>query len=93
MITNKNRNVLYCGVTNNLQNRLFYHGEDTQDTKNHFSGKYNCKFLIYYERFDFIDDAINREKQIKGWSRKKKEDLIRAINPEWRFLNDEINES
>jgi len=55
-----------------------------------FTLRYNCHYLIFYERYDDINDAIAREKEIKGWSRKKKEQLIASVNPEWRFLNDEI---
>jgi putative endonuclease len=45
---------------------------------------------LYYERYEFVEDAIRREKEIKGWRRSKKEALINTENPEWRFLNDEI---
>ncbi len=58
-----------------------------------FSYKYNCHFLIYYERYDNINDAIAREKELKSWSRKKKEKLIATVNPEWRFLNEEVLKS
>ncbi len=47
-------------------------------------------FLIYFERFEDVNIAIEREKQIKGWTRNKKEDLIKEFNPNWKFLNDEI---
>ena len=92
ILTNRKQGVLYTGVTNNLQNRLFEHKEDSFKGKTSFTGKYNCYFLLYYEHFDFIEDAIDREKEIKGWTRKKKEDLITSFNPTWKFLNDEIEE-
>ena len=90
LITNITKTVLYCGVTNNLNVRLFEHKEDSLGEKKHFAGKYNCYYLVYYERFQNIDQAIIREKQIKGWSRKKKDDLIKTINPELNFLNDTL---
>ena len=90
LITNITKTVLYCGVTNNLNVRLSEHKEDSLGEKKHFAGKYNCYYLVYYERFQNIDQAIIREKQIKGWSRKKKDDLIKTINPELNFLNDTL---
>jgi putative endonuclease len=47
-----------------------------------------CYYLVYYERYQFIDDAIEREKQLKKWRRQKKEFLIKGFNPDWNFLND-----
>lgn len=90
ILTNKNRTVLYTGVTNNLKDRLRYHKENAVIHSKAFTSKYNCFYLIYYERFQLIDDAIKREKQIKGWLRIKKENLINEFNPHWKFLNDEI---
>ena len=60
-------------------------------SKKSFAGKYNCYHLIYFERFQYIEHAIEREKEIKGWIRKKKEKLINDFNPNWRFLNSEID--
>ena len=57
---------------------------------NAFTAKYKCFYLIYYEHFFEIEDAIKREKQIKGWSRVKKEALITNFNSSWKFLNEEI---
>mgnify|MGYP002640501047 FL=1 len=88
--TNSNRTVLYTGVTNNLPYRLWQHKDDAKHSKDTFAGKYNCYNLVYYEHFDYIDHAIDREKEIKGWTRKKKELLINSFNSEWQFLNDEI---
>src|SRR5690554_3210477 len=90
IVTNVNRTVLYIGVTNDLYIRLKEHENDSRHGKKHFTGKYNTYFLVYWERFEYVDHAIDREKEIKGWSRKKKEDLINAFNPKWDFLNDTI---
>ncbi|UBM62174.1 GIY-YIG nuclease family protein [Candidatus Sulfidibacterium hydrothermale] len=90
--TNQNKTVLYTGVTNNLPYRLEQHEENAKTTKTSFAGKYNCYHLIYYERFEYIQHAIDREKEIKGWVRRKKEKLINEFNPEWKFLNDEIED-
>ncbi|MDA3952083.1 MAG: GIY-YIG nuclease family protein [Bacteroidales bacterium] len=88
ILSNKNKTVLYTGVTNNLKRRLFEHEEDSKGQKRTFAGKYNCFYLVYYERFQFIEHAIKREKEIKGWVRGKKDKLISEFNTEWRFLND-----
>jgi putative endonuclease len=76
-------------MTNNLERRLWEH---EQPDTNRFTGKYNCHYLLYWERFEYVEDSIAREKQIKGWTRKKKELLISEFNPKWRFLNDEVKE-
>ena len=81
--------MLYIGVTNNLEERLYYHSNPEANSK-HFSHKFNCKYLIYLEHYKNIDIAIKREKQLKKWSRKKKEDLINSKNSNWIFLNDKI---
>lgn len=91
ILTNKNKTVLYTGVTNNLKRRLYEHQEDAKGSKMTFAGKYNCYYLVHYERFQLIDHAINREKEIKGWKRCKKEKLIEDSNSEWKFLNDIID--
>jgi putative endonuclease len=89
--TNISKKVLYTGVTNNLKKRLYQHEEDAKTKKRHFTGKYNCFYLIYYERFEWIEHAIAREKQIKGWTRDKKIKMITDFNKEWRFLNNETD--
>jgi putative endonuclease len=83
MLTNANRNVLYTGVTNDLERRCFEHKQ--KEIKG-FTRKYNVERLVYYERFDFIHDAIAREKQIKGYSRLKKNALVNAFNKDWKDL-------
>jgi len=90
--TNPNRTVLYTGVTNDLPTRLQQHYEESKISHKTFTGRYNCYNLLYYERFSDINHAIDREKEIKGWLRIKKERLIESINPRWRFLNEEIQE-
>jgi len=86
--TNKWNSVLYTGVTNNLLNRNYQH--KTKENKISFTAKYKADKLIYYEIFNNICDAITREKQIKGGSRKKKIDLIKKINPKWRDLSEDL---
>ena len=88
--TNENKTTLYVGVTNNIQKRLGQHYADSIGKRKSFAGKYNCYFLIYYEGFDNIEMAILREKEIKKWRREKKERLIRDLNPEWEFLNNQV---
>jgi len=83
IIANANHSVLYTGVTCNLQRRCFEHKHKTVKG---FTSKYNVDKLIYYEIFNFIDLAIAREKQIKGYSRSKKEAIINKFNKEWRNL-------
>ena len=89
ILTNKLKTVLYTGVTNNLAQRLFQHQNGDKETS--FTAKYNVFYLIYFERFQYIEHAINREKEIKGWRRSKKIDLINSFNTEWNFLNDTIS--
>lgn len=85
ILTNKSRKVLYTGVTNNLHIRLHQH--KTKTNPNSFTAKYNVTFLIYYEKFGWIHQAIEREKEIKNFSRNKKLELIRFQNPNMDFLN------
>ena len=87
ILFNKKNGTLYTGVTNNLLRRVFEHKNKTNKG---FTQKYNVDKLGYYEVFDNIISAIEREKQIKGGSRKKKLELIESINPEWKDLYNEI---
>ncbi len=90
ILTNKNKTALYTGVTNDLYRRLSEHFENAKPFRHSsFAGKYNAYHLLYYERYDWVENAIAREKEIKGWRRSKKEALINTLNPEWIFLNDE----
>jgi len=78
---------LYTGVTNNLARRVYEHKNKLIEG---FTKKYNITRLVYFEVFNNIEDAIRREKQIKGWVRKKKIALIESINPEWKDLFEEL---
>jgi putative endonuclease len=84
ILTNAHNTVLYTGVTNDLERRCHEH---KQKLVKGFSQKYNVDKFVYFERFDLIDLAIFREKQIKGYSKAKKEELINKLNPEWRELS------
>ena len=90
IITNISKSVLYTGVTNSLPRRLYEHKKNALGDKDSFAGKYNAFYLLYWERFQYINLAIELEKQIKGWRREKKVRLISEFNPEWRFLNNEV---
>src|SRR5687767_9500134 len=83
MMTNRWKNVLYTGVTNSLEKRIWQHKNRVVAG---FTKKYNCDRLAYFEEYGEIDQAIAREKQIKGWSRARKNALINAQNPEWNDL-------
>jgi putative endonuclease len=86
-MTNTHKNVLYVGVTNDLERRVYEH--EIGEVKG-FTKKYNVHYLVYYEHFTNIEYAIDREKELKKWRREKKDKLISKFNPEWQFLNDEI---
>lgn len=85
IITNKNNTVLYTGVTSNLVKRIYQH--KTKVYKG-FASRYNCEKLIYFEAFNTISEAIEREKQIKKYKRIKKIALVDKDNPEWNDLSD-----
>lgn len=78
---------LYTGVTSNLPRRAYEHREGLVPG---FTARYGCKLLVWYEPYDKIVDAIAREKQIKGGSRRKKLALIEAQNPSWRDLYEDL---
>ena len=85
IMTNKS-GTLYTGVTNNLERRVYQHKHKMIDG---FTKKYNITRLVYYEVGNDIRAAIAREKQIKGWLRRKKIALIESMNPEWQDLSEE----
>lgn len=87
ILTNKAKTVLYTGVTNNLLQRIGQHRLDALGNKRSFCGKYLCIYLLYYEEYQNIKEAISREKEINGWTRTKKVALIRSANPEMKFLD------
>jgi putative endonuclease len=86
--TNRWNSVLYTGVSNNLLSRNYYH--KIKENKQSFTAKYKADKLVYYEIFNNVNDAITREKQIKGGSRKKKIELIKKINLKWRDLSEDL---
>ncbi|UZD24177.1 GIY-YIG nuclease family protein [Algoriphagus halophytocola] len=90
IMTNLRHTVLYTGVTNDLLRRVYEHRNKLNP--NTFTAKYNLTKLVFFESFHSIEEAILREKQIKGGSRKAKEGLINSLNPEWEDLWDEIKE-
>ena len=83
MMANWNNYVLYTGMTNDLERRIFEHKNKFTDS---FTKRYKVNKLVYFEYTENVDSAIAREKQIKGWVRKKKNELINSVNPEWRDL-------
>jgi len=87
LMMNNANTVIYTGVTSNLQKRIYEHKEKLIEG---FTKKYNVTKLVYYEQFDNIVSAIEREKQIKGGSRQDKVNLIKRINPEFRDLYDKL---
>ncbi|MEP2024204.1 MAG: GIY-YIG nuclease family protein [Reichenbachiella sp.] len=89
IVSNKNRTVLYTGVTSNLHNRIYEHKNGLGAA---FTKKYNCTDLLYYEFFADIESAIQREKRIKKYKREWKENLIKEMNLEMRDLFDEVSE-
>ncbi len=83
LITNKNNKVLYTGITSNLERRIYEHKNKLVEG---FTKTYNCTKLVYLEECNNVTDVIAREKQIKGWKRDKKNELVEIINPEWKDL-------
>ncbi|GEM_PF-292159 len=83
--TNPSKKVLYTGVTNDLEQRIIEHYLNRGDIKT-FAGRYFCYCLVYWEDFQWIEDAIAREKEIKGLVRRKKLELIKKTNPRLRFF-------
>jgi putative endonuclease len=82
-MSNWNNKVIYVGVTDNLERRVFEHKNKLIDG---FTKKYNAKKLIYFEYTNNINAAINRKKEIKKWRREKKNNLIESMNPKWKEL-------
>ena len=79
IMSNKTRSVLYIGVTNDLYRRYCEHKNGTIKG---FTEKYRCHSLVHYEEYNLVEDAIAREKELKGWSREKKNKLIARDNPQ-----------
>ncbi|WP_399375772.1 GIY-YIG nuclease family protein [Thermosynechococcus sp. PP42] len=84
ILTNWNNKVMYVGMTNNLERRIYEHKNKLVDG---FTKKYNVNKLVYYEHTTDVYAAIAREKQIKKWRREKKNQLVMTTNPEWKDLS------
>jgi len=87
LLTNWNNKVMYVGVTNNLQRRIFEHKEKSMKG---FTEKYNVHKLVYFEQTSNVEAALNREKEIKKWRREKKNRLVENANPFWRDLSEDF---
>ena len=84
ILANWNNKVIYTRVTNNLERRIYEHRNKLADG---FTKKYNVSKLVYFDCTTDVKSAIAREKQIKGWTRQKKDDLVKEANPEWEDLS------
>ena len=84
LLTNWNNKVMYIGVTNNLERRMYEHKNKRIGG---FTEKYNVKKLVYFEKTQDINAAIEREKEIKKWRREKKNQLVNLMNPKWDDLS------
>ncbi len=84
MMSSWNNKVLYTGVTNNLEHRVYEHKNKLVQG---FTAKYNINKLVYYDYTNDVNSAISMEKKIKGWSRQKKNELIESKNPQWIDLS------
>jgi putative endonuclease len=84
LLTNWNNQVMYVGVTNDLERRIYEHRNKLVDG---FTKKYNVEKLVYFETASDVLTAIEREKQIKKWRREKKNELVIEMNPEWKDLS------
>ena len=88
IMTNQRKTTLYVGVSSDLPKRIEQH--KTHIRPKAFSTKYNVEWLVYYEHHSTIEEAIAREKQVKKWSRAKKDAIINAINPGWNDLTETL---
>ncbi|MBP6390538.1 MAG: GIY-YIG nuclease family protein [Flavobacteriales bacterium] len=86
IMTNKRHNVLYVGVTSDLEGRVLEHKKGVHPTA--FTLRYQCHELVWFQEFDDIEEAIAQEKRIKRWRRAWKDELIIKLNPEWKDLSD-----
>lgn len=87
ILTSVNRKVMYVGMTNNLENRIAQHRDGTGSV---FTSRYRVNVLVYAEEYQLVDEAIAREKQIKGWSTAKKDALVMSANPSWADLFEQL---
>ena len=88
MMTNAHKSVLYTGITNDLVRRVYEHKHHMD--KGSYTDKYNAEYLVFYESTSDVTAAIEREKQIKGWNRKRKDKLVASKNPGWVDLYETI---
>ena len=86
ILTNWKGNVMYIGVTNDLERRLYEHKNELVEG---FTKQYHVHKLVYYEETSDVRAAVEREKQLKKWARAKKNALVETINPEWKDLSEE----
>ena len=86
ILTNWKGNVMYIGVTNDLERRLYEHKHELVEG---FTKQYHVHKLVYYEETSDVRAAIEREKQLKNWARAKKDALVETMNPMWKDLSDE----
>lgn len=84
ILSNKKNGTLYIGMTNDLETRLFEHKNKIIEG---FTKRYGLDKLIYFEQFQFVNDAIKREKQLKNWNRQWKIDIVEKDNKEWEDLS------
>ena len=87
ILTNKSDRVMYIGVTNDLQRRLYEHKYELIEG---FTKRYHIHKLVYYEAYDGVKDAIYREKKLKGLLRIRKNELVESMNPDWVDLSDKL---
>ena len=86
ILSSYNKKVLYIGITSNLEKRIYEHKNKLIEG---FTSKYNVNRLVYFEKTNDVNIALNREKQLKRWNRKKKEKLINIDNKDWHDLAEE----
>ena len=84
LVTNNKEGTLYIGVTNDLERRMYEHKNKSVEG---FTSKYNLNKLMYFEQFQYVNDAIRREKQLKNWNRQWEIELIEKDNPDWNDLS------
>ncbi len=86
ILTNWNNEVMYVGVTGNLEKRMYEHKHELAKG---FTEKYKVHKLVYYEATENVNSAIAREKQLKGWRRERKNALVETMNPDWHDLTED----
>ena len=83
ILTNEKNTVMYIGITNDVRRRVYEHKTGVFEG---FTKKYQVHKLVYVECYHDVKDAIAREKQLKGWTRKRKNELVEKVNPEWKEI-------